>query len=89
MGCPKAPDLAIEVVSPHDRTDDVRAKAAEYLAAGSQAVWVLWPETRSVSIPAAGEPVRDLPSPDVLDGGSLFPGFSVVVADLVDIRLKP
>src|SRR5574341_1913574 len=37
---PGAPDLAVEIVSPSDRFDDVIEKVAEYLAAGTQLVWV-------------------------------------------------
>ncbi len=35
---PGAPDLAVEIVSPSDRADAVRAKAREYIAAGSRIV---------------------------------------------------
>ncbi|MEJ7653157.1 MAG: Uma2 family endonuclease [Chloroflexia bacterium] len=37
------PDLAVEIVSPNDRADDVR----EYQQAGVRLVWVLWPQRRS------------------------------------------
>ena len=83
---PTAPDLAVEIVSPSDRGEDVRAKATEYLDGGSRCVWVLWPEEESVSVYVAGEPVQSLESSDVLEGGELLPGLSVLVRDLFDVR---
>ena len=35
---PIAPDLAVEVVSPHDRAEDIHGKVREYLAAGTRLV---------------------------------------------------
>lgn len=82
---PTAPDLAVEVVSPHDRTDDVHAKVNEYLAAGTQTVWVLWPREQMVAVHGHGEPVRRLDASERLDGGAVLPGFSVHLAELFKI----
>jgi Uma2 family endonuclease len=41
---PGAPDLAVEVLSPDDRPAEVASKVADYLRAGSSAVWVVDPE---------------------------------------------
>ena len=38
---PFAPDLAVEVLSPNDRPDEVEEKVQEWLAAGSRAVWTV------------------------------------------------
>ncbi len=43
---PVAPDLVIEVLSPHDRWNRVLAKVAEYLEAGVAVVGVLDPDGR-------------------------------------------
>jgi Uma2 family endonuclease len=77
-----APDLAVEVVSPHDTAEEVRDKVREYLAAGSSAVWVVYPRTREViahtpdGLARAYGPEATVESPDLL------PGFSVPVKDL-------
>jgi Uma2 family endonuclease len=42
---PLAPDLAIEIVSPSDRAVDLLLKVAQYLAAGTKAVWLFYPNT--------------------------------------------
>ena len=79
---PIAPDLAVEIVSPHDRAAEIHAKTRDYLRGGSQLVWVLWPETRSVTVSDASSVSRELGPDDFLDGGSLLPSLRVRVADL-------
>lgn len=83
---PGAPDLAVEIVSPHDRAEDVRAKVSNYLDAGTRMVWVLWPRDQSVTVYQAGGQVKDLRPHDELDGGDVLPGFRVRVADLFDVQ---
>ena len=79
---PGAPDLAVEVLSPDDRPGYVREKVAEWLEAGAQAVWVVDPRTRMVTVHAPdGEP-RVLGERDTLPGGEVLPGFRVAVADI-------
>ena len=38
-----APELIVEVLSPHDRWSDVMEKLVEYFAIGVQVVWVADP----------------------------------------------
>jgi len=76
------PDLAIEVVSPHDRFNDVDAKAHDYIAAGTQLVWVINPRWRNVTIYQADRTVRVVAETEVLTAPELLPGFSCRVADL-------
>jgi Uma2 family endonuclease len=77
-----APDLAIEVVSPDDRINDVDAKAQDYLAAGAALVWVVNPRWRTVTAYAAGNDVRVFTEKDNLTAPSVLPGFSCRVAEL-------
>ncbi len=83
---PLAPDLAIEVVSPGDRADDVHDKVREYLEAGTRLVWILWPRHRSVAVHEPGGLARELRPDDELDGGDVLPGFLVRVAELFEVR---
>ena len=79
------PTLAVEIISPNDRADDIHAKVQEYLEAGTRQVWVLWPRRQSVSVYSPDGDTREL-SPDAqLDGGDVLPGFSVRVADLFEV----
>ena len=82
---PGAPDLAVEVVSPEDRQQDVESKADQWLEAGSAAVWVIWPATRSVTVHRrAGERPEILHEGDTLAGESLIPGFACPIDKLFD-----
>ncbi len=83
---PFAPDLAVEIVSPDDRAQNVHDKAREYLATGAQLVWVVWPKNREVTVCARGEAIRELGADDELDGGTVLPGFRVKIADLFAVR---
>jgi Uma2 family endonuclease len=45
---PGAPDLAVEVISPSDNSDDVLKKVRIYFGKGTDEVWLVFPETREV-----------------------------------------
>jgi Uma2 family endonuclease len=48
------PTLAIEVMSPNDRAEDVQEKVEEYLSAGCERVWVVQPLTKTVTVHRPG-----------------------------------
>ncbi len=74
-----APDLVVEVVSPGDTAREIREKVADYLNAGTQLVWVVYPEVRLIDVYQPDHTIRTLNNDDVLDGGGVLPGFSVAV----------
>jgi Uma2 family endonuclease len=77
--CPIAPDLAVEVVSPHDLAEELEDKVAEYLAAGVRLVWIIYPGTRTVVIQRAGTAASArmiLRGDDMICGDDVLPGFS-------------
>ncbi|MGH2557701.1 MAG: Uma2 family endonuclease [Thermomicrobiales bacterium] len=77
-----SPDLAVEVISPHDRLSEISEKVAEYLSYGVRAVWVIDPRLQTVTIYEADRHPRVLVVGDTLDGGDVVPGFQIAVADL-------
>ena len=77
-----SPDIAVEVISPGDTMEEVEDKVAEYLEAGTVAVWVLNPRRRTVSVHSPDGRVRRLQATDLLEGGDVFPGFSIAVSAL-------
>ncbi len=81
---PGSPDLAVEVLSPSDRTREVLGKVADYLAAGSRVVWVVDPAFEEVSVFRAPFQPRVLSGQDVLDCDDLLPGFSVEVTKIFE-----
>lgn len=78
---PVAPDLAVEVVFPWDRADEVEAKVLEYLRYDVRLVWVVYPASRTIMVHTAGS-IRRLTTEDTLDGGDVLPGFAVKVGDI-------
>jgi Uma2 family endonuclease len=83
-----SPTMAVEVVSPHDRADDIHERVQDYLAAGSRQVWVLWPRSRSVSVSSPDADTRELGPDARLDGGDILPGFGVRVGELFEVRRR-
>ena len=78
-----APDLAIEVVSPGNSAAEIARKVAEYLAAGSKAVWVINLARRMLTVHLPDAAPQTLTERDSIDGGDYLPGFTCAVADLL------
>lgn len=79
------PRLAVEIVSPGQDAGKVAEKVDLYLTAGVDPVWVMYPTRRLIAVHSPGQPVRLLRADDVLDGGSVIPGFAMSVADIYDL----
>jgi Uma2 family endonuclease len=77
-----APDVAVEVVSPWDSSNDVQEKVREYLDAGVRPIWVVHPLQRTITAYATDRTARVLYEEDTLDGGDFLPGFSLLVAEI-------
>jgi Uma2 family endonuclease len=77
-----APDLAVEVISPHDRASDVLAKIRDWLGAGAQVVWVVDPASRTVSLYWLANRAEILTIDDDLRGVEVVPGFKLPLCDL-------
>lgn len=78
---PLAPDLAVEVVSPTDRVQDIADKVANYLLAGTL-LWYVYPALQQVKVYMPGQPVKTLGLKDILDGGQVLPGFNLALKDI-------
>lgn len=79
-----APDLAVEIRSPTDRTRASRAKVAEYLSAGVRQVWTIDPDARTVTVHGPDGTMRRLDEGDTLDGDDVVPDFRCAVAELFE-----
>jgi Uma2 family endonuclease len=82
-----APDLAIEIVSPSDRAADLLLKVAQYLAAGTKAVWLFYPNTRLAYryLPGRLEPeVRSADAGHSFEDRELLPGFQLTLAQIFE-----
>jgi Uma2 family endonuclease len=81
---PIAPDLAVEVISPTEKAEEVETKLDEYLRAGVRLVWILFIPTRNVWAYKMDGTAKLYRSTDTLVGEDVLPGFAVPVAELFE-----
>lgn len=76
------PQLAVEVLSPSDKTEEIRDKVLEYLAAGVALVWIVDPYFQTVTVHRPAAPPDMFNTEETLSGGTTLPGLEIPVADL-------
>jgi len=78
-----SPNLAIEVRSPSNTDEEFRLKRLDYFGSGVELVWEFDHRKRTVRVDrsAEGEP-QHLQGNDVLDAGSVIPGFAMPLSEL-------
>lgn len=79
-----APDLAVEVISPNDKADELETKLTEYLQAQTRLMWVVYIPTRHVWAYRPDGTARLYRETDTLPGEDVLAGFSVPVAELFE-----
>ena len=75
-----APDLVVEVLSPHDRPGEVLAKVGDWLEAGARLVWVVDPERRRTRIYRVDGSEASITDAEDLSGEDVLPGFTCRLA---------
>jgi Uma2 family endonuclease len=78
----RAPDLAIEILSPDQHWAQFLDKIQFYLLFGVQLVWVIDPATSTVTVQRSGQEARILHPGEELDGEDVLPGFTVPVGEI-------
>jgi Uma2 family endonuclease len=71
---PLCPDFVLELRSPNDRLDEMKAKMAEYIECGARLGWLIDPEERRVYVYRPGT-YQVLEAPPLLSGETELPGF--------------
>ncbi|MEP7342220.1 MAG: Uma2 family endonuclease [Acidobacteriota bacterium] len=79
---PLCPDFAIELRSPSDGLETVKAKMDEYIACGLRLGWLIDPEEKAVYVYRLGEPVQKLENANEISADPELPGF---VLDLREV----
>jgi Uma2 family endonuclease len=77
------PHLAVEVLSPDDRSPCVLERVGEYLQAGVRLVWVIDPARRTGVVHKSMTDVRQIGPEDALEGGDVLPGFACRLGEIV------
>ena len=74
--CPVLPELVIEIVSPDQTFNQLAQKATDYLSAGVERVWVVYPPMRSITVFFGDRPPETYRG-DRLLTDELFPNLAV------------
>jgi len=75
-----APELVVEVLSPHDRWLDVERKLEEYFAIGVDAVWIADPASKTLRTYGSLTQFQILQQGDWVRDQAILPGFECAVA---------
>lgn len=70
------PDLAVEIQSPTQSPADLAKKVQQYLDAGSQTVWIVFPKRNAAEIYETGAPKRTIGLDGYLES-SVLPGIRI------------
>ncbi len=76
-----APDLAVEVISPSNKAEDIEKKIQQLLKAGTELIWIVYPELQSVTVHSADGSIT-LTQADMLSGGEILPDFAIPVREI-------
>ncbi len=72
---PTAPDLAVEVVSPGNTSEEISTKVEDYLSSGSRLVWIVYPKRKVVVVYRRNNTVSFLHENDDLEGEDVITNF--------------
>jgi Uma2 family endonuclease len=76
----RGPDLAVEVLSPHNTREEMERKLVEYFDSGVRLVWYIDPRARTAWVYTAHDQSTALNPSQCLDGGTVLPGFTLSLA---------
>lgn len=77
----RAPDLAVEVISPSNRAAEMRRKIRKYFESGATEVWVVYPFGRSVELHIGTGAIRALGGDEVITS-DVVPGLELPVSEI-------
>ena len=77
------PDIAVEVLSPEDRSRDILDKVGDYLQAGVRLIWVVDPKRQTAVAYESLTAISAIALDGALDGKDVVPGFRAVLRDIV------
>jgi len=77
-----APDLAVEVLSPSNTPEEMDRKVREYFDAGTQLVWLVDPDGRTVRVHHSPEDSQLLRGADRVSGALVLPHFFITVQEI-------
>jgi Uma2 family endonuclease len=84
-----SPDLAVEVLSDSNTESEIDQKLREYFSSGTKLAWIVDPVAKSVAVYSKPDRADQVLSvKDVLDGGSVLPGFVLPLVDIFEMKIR-
>lgn len=77
-----SPNLAVEVLSKSNTRKEMAIKRQDYFSAGVELVWEIDPKKRAVTVYTSPTESTILSNDDILDGGTVLPGFQLPLKEL-------
>lgn len=77
----RAPELAVEVISPSNTAADMKRKIGKYFQSGAAEVWVVYPDARSIEIHQPTGTIVALGG-DQRITSAVLPGFELSVSEI-------
>ncbi len=79
---PLCPDFAVELRSPSDDLETIKAKMEEYISCGLRLGWLIDPEERAVYVYRAGAAVQKLENINEISADPELPGFTLDLREI-------
>lgn len=80
------PDFVIELKSPSDKPNQLKAKMEEYIDNGCRLAWLIDPDAEEAYVYRPEQPVQKIKGFDnVLYGEDVLPGFELLLSNIKDI----
>lgn len=79
-----APDLAVEILSSSETSEQIQQKVRDYLEAGVRLVWIVAPEAKTVTVYRADGSARLLRDREFLEGEDVLSGLRIGLPDLFE-----
>jgi Uma2 family endonuclease len=77
------PDLVVEVISPNDLVYKLEEKLNDYRKVGVPLIWVINPESRTVTVYRRDGSISRLQDDEELSGEDVVPGFRCPIRDIL------
>lgn len=82
------PDLAVEVISPSDIYEEVFEKIGEYFAFGVKQVWIVSPESKTLTVYQSLKKITIFTKEDELICEEVLPNFRLQLSEIFQLPLK-
>jgi Uma2 family endonuclease len=80
----RAPDLAVEIISPSQTYTEMTKRVEEYFRFGTKPVWLVLPDKKQIEVHLPNEKIEKYSVGQAVPGGDLLPGFGLEVATVFE-----